>query len=436
MNALSVAARLRISFSTLLVLLALIAFGAILSIRSLGADLKEVAGHDMQALQRAAALQVSVLQIGNGVRDLVAQEDLKVMKESLKLIAENRKLGEQALVDLATLVDPADSDEKAALDQAAKDFPLYLKEVDQAAELVDSAEYDAAKRYIVEKIRPVQNKLDAGIAAFFKHKTEEGNVQAAQASARIKTAQSVLVAATLIAIVAGLLMTWLISRSIVGPLQSALDFARRVSDGDLSGSIRAQGQDEVGTLVSALERMRQNLAELIGRITAEGNRVAHLAQDLSSRTGVAEGHAGVQNERIMAVSAAMEQMSVSVSAVSDSAAGVSAASSEAQELTRAGNQVMQKTLGEVEVVLGAVNQSNALIHELAESVENIRGMANVIKEIADQTNLLALNAAIEAARAGEQGRGFAVVADEVRKLAERTAASTADIANKVNEISG
>lgn len=307
---LSVAARLKVSFGTLIGLLALVALGAILSIRSLGTNLKDVADHDMQILQRAGMLQVAVLQIGNGIRDVVGQEDLKIQKESLKLIEENRKVAETAQADLAALIPVTDTDERAVLQNIGKDFPIYLQEVRKGADLVDSAEYDAAKRQILEGIRPVQGRLDLAISAFFKRKTDAANETASRTSAQVVTVQTLLTFLTLVGIGAGLAMAWFISRSIVAPLRSALAFARRVAEGDLSGSIRAESRDEVGTLMTALEEMRQRLAELIGQIHHEGNRAAHLARGLSGRTHSAEEHAGIQNERIMAVSAAIEEMSV------------------------------------------------------------------------------------------------------------------------------
>ena len=326
--------------------------------------------------------------------------------------------------------------EQLFLDKIAAGTQALHKEIQAALDLIDTGEYDGAKGYVAEKVRPAQMIIEADINEFSKQQTDKANASAESAAAGIISARLLIIILSLVAIVAGAGTALLITGSIVKPLRDASIMVCKVAAGDLSHPVGSGSRDEVGTLLNALESMRAGLCTLISQIRSEGERVSHLAEDLSSRTRLVGERATVQADRIMTVSAAMEQMATSIENVTASAGGVRDAAANTQLLTRDGNEIMKTNLSEVEGVIRAVGDSGDTVRALSAAVESISDMAKVIKEIADQTNLLALNAAIEAARAGEQGRGFAVVADEVRKLAERTTASTAEIAVKVQEIGG
>ena len=180
-------------------------------------------------------------------------------------------------------------------------------------------------------------------------------------------------------------------------------------------------------LVRALNGMADQLGKTMGQINGEAERTTRCAQVLASDAEEARSRSQTQVDRIMAMTASMEQMSVSIREVSSNAEGVAAAAAEARRLSIEGNAKMAHDRREMVNIVRNVEISGELLGQLTEAITQIGAITQVIKDIAEQTNLLALNAAIEAARAGDQGRGFAVVADEVRKLAERTATSTAEI---------
>lgn len=207
-----------------------------------------------------------------------------------------------------------------------------------------------------------------------------------------------------------------------------------VSRGDLSAKAHIAQQDELGAMADSLNQTVKKLQEMIGGVKLAADNLAASSVHLSKETGEVSKRADMQADRVMQTSAAMEQMSASVTEISNGSHNVANASTQTESIAQEGRELMAKSIDATRKTVETVDSSSAVIMELSESIGKISEITKVIKDIAGQTNLLALNAAIEAARAGEQGRGFAVVADEVRKLAERTTLSTADISNTVDAI--
>ncbi len=228
----------------------------------------------------------------------------------------------------------------------------------------------------------------------------------------------------------------LIKRSVLRQLGGepayAAEVVRTIASGDLTRQVAASGGQS--SLLGAIAGMQRDLHQLIGGISGNADSLTQMAQSLASHAGDVTAVSDSQSSSASAMAASIEEMTASISHIADSAGAARDVSAESGKLSAEGAKVIADAVDEMRRIHDAVSDTSMAITDLAGKTETISSIMNVIKEVADQTNLLALNAAIEAARAGEQGRGFAVVADEVRKLAERTSSATEEIARMIADI--
>ncbi|MBH2035311.1 MAG: methyl-accepting chemotaxis protein [Pseudomonadales bacterium] len=322
---------------------------------------------------------------------------------------------------------------KQALEQVQPNLNAYLAAAEQ---IVSQSLQDPE---LGQKALPSFNnafeQLEGDMEALSGLIEENAHQSSDETNSAISAANKAIIAALLVSL---LLLTaqgiWIVS-SIMRPLRFANRIATATAAGNLSEYIeQPTSQDEASTLVRSLASMQRDLREMIELITTKARGVSAITQRLSSGCHSVAISSQQQTDGANTMAAAANQMNASIEEITRHAEQARQMANQAEHLAKDGGLVIHQVVKDMDAIAHSVQASAQVIRTLDQESEQIFSIIQVIKGIADQTNLLALNAAIEAARAGEQGRGFAVVADEVRQLAGRTSASTEEIASMVQRI--
>jgi len=277
-------------------------------------------------------------------------------------------------------------------------------------------------------------RVNAVLARLLEINNQMALVTNQQAKDQYDLAFNLVVGLLALATALTVLFAWLLTRSITVPIAQALEAAEEVAEGNLTRPIKIDGNDEAGRLLAAMAKMQDKLRDTLQRIAGSATQLASAAEELNAVTDESARGLTQQNNEIEQAATAVNEMTSAVEEVARNAVSTSEASRNATTSAGDGRDLVQETVSAIERMSGDVQATATLIGDLANESRDIGKVLDVIRGLADQTNLLALNAAIEAARAGEAGRGFAVVADEVRALAHRTQQSTSEIERMIGSI--
>jgi len=413
----------RFLFLSLLLTVVVIIESAIIIIdnQTIHQQTEQLAGKSIPVLNNAHRLKLSVVQVQQWLTDISATRARDGLNDGFDEAAANAAVFKQLIAELSS-IDPQQRDQYQAMLPVFDAYYQTGKKMAQA--YIDEgpaggnkmmAEFDAVAAEMTEQ---VDQFLEVAIQ-------QSTGMLARQERLAGKTVRSILIGSLIILLGVG--MVYLIMSRVLHCLPHVLDQLNKVASGDLTSVIDVTREDEFGDLMRAMKSMQQRLLEMITKISATTGQLSGMSQQVSTVMQETNANIQLQHHETSAISNAMSEMSASVLGVLRSVNETASAANGANAETARGSNLVQDARNGINELAEMIEETATMIASVERDSENINTVLDVIKGIAEQTNLLALNAAIEAARAGEQGRGFAVVADEVRTLAGRTQESTEEI---------
>ncbi|AKV06291.1 chemotaxis protein [Pseudomonas fluorescens NCIMB 11764] len=325
-------------------------------------------------------------------------------------------------------------EERAAYDKYVQLLAQYRQLEERMKTFSRNNQVDDLRKLLNTELLANSEEVNAALAKLLEINTLQ--IDKTDRNAGDQYSMSFNLVITLLVIATGLtvLFAWLLTNSITKPIANALSAAEEIAEGNLTRPITVDGEDEAGRLLLAMSKMQDKLRDTLQRISGSATQLASAAEELNSVTDESARGLTQQNNEIEQAATAVNEMTSAVEEVARNAVSTSEASKNATTSAGDGRDLVQETVSAIERMSADVQSTATLIGDLANESRDIGKVLDVIRGLADQTNLLALNAAIEAARAGEAGRGFAVVADEVRALAHRTQQSTSEIERMIGSI--
>lgn len=363
---------------------------------------------------------------------LLVNREPDVQQKTMELLETRNQQIHAAQATYEKLI--ASPQERAAYDQYVQLLGQYRQIEDRMKTLSRNNQVDELRNLLNTDLLNNSEAVNAVLNRLLEINTQQTRDTNQQAADQYDSAFDLVIALLVAATALTLALAWLLTNSITKPIANALGAAESIAEGNLTRPITVDGEDEAGRLLAAMAKMQDKLRDTLLRISGSATQLASAAEELNSVTDESARGLTQQNNEIEQAATAVNEMTSAVEEVARNAVSTSEASQSATASAGDGRDLVQETVSAIERMSADVQSTANLIGDLANESRDIGKVLDVIRGLADQTNLLALNAAIEAARAGEAGRGFAVVADEVRALAHRTQQSTSEIERMIGSI--
>lgn len=405
-------------------------------IAKLYAQLQDTVTNNLVSVQQSAAIKANAIATNRDFFKSIVMTAANAAPEDVNAVIQSYRDNQseaQAAFKLYRST-PLEADERAAGDDFERDWPAYISAADAGFAALKSGDVALARKLAISSVTPAYLKVVGEIKIIIESNTRQAfNVVKAGESTNSEVTW-VLIVGCLIAMLCAGALGMIVTRMITRPIYLSVEGADRVAKGDLTQAIEVRGTDETGQLLQSLSAMQNNLRGTVQQISDASNQLASAAEELTAVTEDSTRGLVRQNDEIQQAATAVNEMTAAVEEVARNAASTSQISTQTAEDAVKGQKQVQQAVTAINTVTEEITDSTQRVEALAGQIHDITKVLDVIRGIAEQTNLLALNAAIEAARAGEQGRGFAVVADEVRALAHRTQTSTGEIEAMISRV--
>lgn len=422
-----------ISFFALIILVVFsMGIVALMEMGKLRDSEQDVETNWMASIREIGKTQVGILRLRLESVRLTITTDEQERQTRIASLGGYRSTVQNTISHYETLI--SGPTEREPYQTVANDVQQYFKLLDELEPLLRSGDNAAAIVLINTRISPMTNVMQDKLNKLADFNDDGAKGAGLDASATYSNGVTLVIGLLVATVILTIVLATMLTRSITAPISDALAVAERIAGSDLSREVVIHGRDEASRLLAALAKMQSNLRETIARISDSSTQLASASEEMTAVTEEASRGLVRQNDEVNQAATAVTEMSAAVDEVARNAEAAAQSSRESLDFTRSGIENVAQTLKAIEGLAGNVASTGEQVKALSGRAQDISKVVEVIRAIAEQTNLLALNAAIEAARAGEQGRGFAVVADEVRALAHRTQQSTQEIEQMISAI--